>query len=148
MSIYEFALKMEQDGRNYYREVAQRCEDEWLKGIFEFLALEENKHYNIFKNMKNKVKELEFSNSDGEKCLNIFQTKSKEELLKSLSQVQTDIYVSAAEDEKNSISLYEKMLEEVETEEERTQILSIIEEERKHLKFMQEIIELMHKLEQ
>lgn len=148
MSIYEFALKMEQDGRNYYREVAQRCEDEWLKGIFEFLALEENKHYNIFNNMKNKVRELEFSNIDREKCLNIFQTKSKEELLKSLSQVQTEIYIVAAEDEKKSISLYEKMLEEVETEEERKQLLSIIEEEKKHLKFMEEIIELMHKLEQ
>jgi rubrerythrin len=139
---------MEQDGRNYYREVAQRCEDEWLKGIFEFLALEENKHYNIFNNMKNKVRELEFSNIDREKCLNIFQTKSKEELLKSLSQVQTEIYIVAAEDEKKSISLYEKMLEEVETEEERKQLLSIIEEEKKHLKFMEEIIELMHKLEQ
>lgn len=148
MSIYEFALKMEEDGKNYYKKVAKTCADECLKEIFEFLALEENKHYNIFRNMKNKNMDANFnSESNLNQYTTIFQNKSQSELLKSLSQVQTNIYVTAAEDEKKSISLYEKMSKEVETEEERKILLNIIEEEKKHLKFLEDLIELMNKLE-
>jgi rubrerythrin len=149
LSIYEFALKMEHDGGIYYREVAQQCEDEWLKGIFEFLAMEEDKHYNIFKNMKYKNMKLELNNeSNLDEYVNIFRKKSKAEVSKSLSEVQADIYVTCAEDEKKSIRLYEKMLNEIENQEEKQMLLDIIGEERKHLKFMEEIIELMNKLEE
>lgn len=149
MNIFDFALRMEHDGKVYYKKVAAKCEDEWLKGIFEFLALEESKHYNIFNDMKNKNINLKINDTtDLKKYTNIFQEKSQEELLKSLSQVQTSIYVAAAEDEKKSINLYEKMLGEIEEEEEKQILLAIIEEEKKHLKFMEEVIELMNKLEE
>lgn len=148
MSIYEFALKMEEDGRNYYKELAKTCKDEWLKEIFEFLSLEETKHYNIFRGLMNKNMDINVNvESNLNKYTSIFERKSQTEFLKSLSKVQTNIYVTATEDEKKSISLYEKMLKEVETEEERKILLNIIEEEKKHLKFLEDLIELMNKLE-
>lgn len=148
MNIYDFALKMEQDGSIHYKNAAQQCNDEWLKGIFEFLSLEEEKHFNIFTNLKNKNMNLDFkSESSMGEYKSIFHDKMESEVLSSISKMQVDIYKVAAEDEKSSIALYEDMLQKVESEEEKVLLLEIIKEEKRHLKFMEEIIELMNKLE-
>ncbi len=52
MNIFEIAMKMELDGKAFYLNGAKDSKDKELKQIFETLAEEEDRHFQIFKNMK------------------------------------------------------------------------------------------------
>jgi rubrerythrin len=54
MDIYTFALQMEKDGENYYRELATKSGNEGLKKIFTMLADEEVKHFRLIETMREK----------------------------------------------------------------------------------------------
>lgn len=56
MDIYEYAMQLEKDGENFYREVALRTANKGLKTILTMLADAEVKHYKLFQNMKNNDK--------------------------------------------------------------------------------------------
>ena len=52
MNIFEYAMKMEQDGREFYLENAEKTDNPAFKQILTQLANDELKHYNIFKALK------------------------------------------------------------------------------------------------
>jgi len=52
MNAFEYAMQMEQDGRKFYLEQAARMPEKTLARIFEQLAKDEEKHYQIFKALK------------------------------------------------------------------------------------------------
>jgi rubrerythrin len=54
MDIYSFALQMEKDGEEYYRELAAKSGSEGLKKIFTMLAEEEVKHFQLIEKMREK----------------------------------------------------------------------------------------------
>lgn len=49
--IMEIAMRIEENGANFYRFAVQLARDEETKKLFEHLAQEEEKHKSIFKNM-------------------------------------------------------------------------------------------------
>jgi len=52
MDIFEFAMQMELDGQAFYEKGAAATDNAELKKIFLTLAEEEQRHYRIFKNLK------------------------------------------------------------------------------------------------
>ena len=54
MDIYTFAMQMEKDGEEYYRELSTKCKNEGLKKIFTMLADEEIKHFQIIRQLREK----------------------------------------------------------------------------------------------
>jgi len=52
MNIFEYAMQMEKDGENYYRQLALQTANKGLKTILTMLADEEVKHYNAVERMK------------------------------------------------------------------------------------------------
>jgi rubrerythrin len=52
MNVFEFAMKMEKDGQAYYEEHAAKETNSALKKIWQQLAKDETKHYEIFHRMK------------------------------------------------------------------------------------------------
>ena len=52
MNVFEFAMKMEKDGQAYYEEHAAKETNSALKKIWQQLAKDEAKHYEIFRRMK------------------------------------------------------------------------------------------------
>lgn len=52
MEVLEYAMKMELDGKAFYERNARNTGDTALKKIFLLLAEEEEKHYRLFKSMK------------------------------------------------------------------------------------------------
>jgi rubrerythrin len=52
MDIFEFAMQMELDGQAFYEKGAAATDNPELKKIFLTLAEEEQRHYRIFKNLK------------------------------------------------------------------------------------------------
>ena len=47
MDIFDYALKMEKDGENFYRQIAENTSDEGLRSIMTTLADYEVEHYKI-----------------------------------------------------------------------------------------------------
>lgn len=52
MNIFEYAMKMEEDGRKYYEEQAGKASNPALKRIWQQLAEDEIKHYEIFRRFR------------------------------------------------------------------------------------------------
>lgn len=52
MDVFDFAMKMEQDGKSYYQALAKKARLEGLKTIFSRLADDEQKHYETFEQLK------------------------------------------------------------------------------------------------
>ncbi len=55
MNIFEFAMKMELDGKQYYEESATKIDSPELKRILLELAGDEEKHYTIFRALRDGV---------------------------------------------------------------------------------------------
>ena len=51
MNAFDYAMKMEQDGKTYYQEQAAKMTDMALRNIFIELAADEELHYQVFKDM-------------------------------------------------------------------------------------------------
>lgn len=140
---------MEKEGSEFYSKASKECSDTWLKGIFEYLAIEESKHYKIFKNLKENTNSLvEVNLNSSEEIINAFEKKKKERIIDCLTDLQSDVYIAAAKDEQASIDLYEGLLNKSENEEEKKALSLIIEEEKQHLNFFREVIELMEKIQE
>ncbi|NUO05704.1 MAG: hypothetical protein HUU07_09975 [Candidatus Brocadia sinica] len=56
MNIYDYAMQMEKDGENYYRDSARKIDNAGLKKILGILANAEVKHYDILQKMKKNEK--------------------------------------------------------------------------------------------
>lgn len=52
MDIYEAALQMERDGHHYYAHAAEQAEDERARSLYEFLAKEETRHFELIQDTR------------------------------------------------------------------------------------------------
>jgi rubrerythrin len=52
MDVFAFAMKMEQDGKSYYLQLAAGTSISGLKTIFAMLAEDEQKHYDVIQTLK------------------------------------------------------------------------------------------------
>ncbi len=140
MNVYEYAMKVEKEGEAYYREMAAAATNPGLKRVFNMLAEEEVKHYNIFKNMMTK------ENIDLDKLdlitdtKTIFQTLLDEKDNINFDTDQIQFYRDAIAREENSHNFYVQKADELENEKERAIFLQIAQEETKHKKVLEEIV--------
>jgi len=51
MNAFEYAMRMEQDGKTYYKEQSAKMNNPAMKQIFDELAMDEQRHYDTFKAM-------------------------------------------------------------------------------------------------
>lgn len=63
MNIFEYALHMEEDGENYYRQLARQSKTEGLQNIFKMLADEEVKHAKVIEAMRQNIQETALEDS-------------------------------------------------------------------------------------
>lgn len=74
MDIFEFAMKMEQDGQEFYKKQAAATDDKELKHILETLAEEEESHYRYFKRLREKPDDIDSASvPTGSRALNKVQ---------------------------------------------------------------------------
>ena len=57
--IFQFAIKIEENGEEFYRLIAEKTEAAEVKNIFAYLAGEEAKHKTIFQDMLGRVEKYE-----------------------------------------------------------------------------------------
>jgi rubrerythrin len=147
MDIYEYAMQMEKDGENYYRQLAEKTTDKGLKTILAMLADEEVMHYNVIKNMKTSQPTLAETTLLND-AKNIFAQirDSNEALDTNLGQIE--LYKKAQDIEKKSQDFYQEKADEVEEEYQKGLFLRLAKEEKKHYFLLENIIEFVSRPEQ
>jgi len=138
MNCIEFAINMELDGEEYYKEQATINKDNSLKAVFLVLAKDEESHARI---LKNKLKELSYNLQDNNtisEVKNVFEGIEDYKKEISILPVQLELYKEALEKEKQSISLYEKLLSQATDDNEKKLFEYLIKQEKDHYAILED----------
>jgi len=149
VNIFEFALKMEKDGEDYYRQLADASKTEGLQKIFEMLADEEVKHAKVIEGMRRKIRETQFEDSPIlDNVTNVFQNmKEQKQPLHIDATTETEKYRNARDIEEASREFYQKEAKESDNQHQRQLFLKLAAEEAKHLRIMKDIVEFVSRPE-
>ncbi len=144
--IFSIAIKIEENGKAFYHEVAGSTEDPDIKNFFQQLEKEELDHKNRFLDLKSSLPDSASQETiwdpDNETDsylkmmadMNIFRSKNDvEEKLRNIGNVK-DAVRFAISFEKDSVLFYLLMKDFTEESKGREFIDQLIEEEKKHLK--------------
>jgi rubrerythrin len=148
MNIYQYALQLEKDSENYYRELAQKTENIGLQNILKILAEEEVKHYKIIEQMMKGEASPELAETDLlKKAKNIFMKIKGKEIVFKFDLAQVDFYRKAQEFEEKSYKYYKEMSDKVEIELQKKILIKLAEEEKKHLFLLENVVEFLSRPE-
>ncbi len=143
MDIYDYAMEMERDGENLYRQLETKTPNKGLKSIFAMLADAEVRHCKLFHNMKmhDKVHLAETPILDTVK--NIFvQMSEKKEIEVDVSEIE--LYKKAQEIEQKSREFYLEKAAGVEKSQKEV-FLRIADEEKRHYFILEKIIDFVNR---
>jgi rubrerythrin len=147
MNIYGYAMQMERDGERYYRELARKTGNAGLRNILTMLADAEIAHYRLFRNMRESVAVKVEETNILENVKNIFQ-ELREKGLAGTDASQADLYHKALEIEKKSRDFYLEKAGEAQDESMGAAFRKIAEEEQKHYRILESIIDFVSRPEQ
>lgn len=135
MNVYDFAMKMELDGKAYYEQLSAETPLTALQGVFRNMAADEQKHYEMVRNLKaGNVVEMADS-TVLEEAKNLFEGAGVGEAVGGLKSA-LDGYTYARRIEADSIRFYEEMAAKESNPDTLRLIMKIIEEEKKHYNIM------------
>ena len=140
MDIYEFALQMEKDGEDYYRDQARKAGNNGLKNIFTFLANAEAQHYDILKKMKDR-EDLQLPDAEIiSDVKSVFKKMKEENDTGGVNASQAGIYRKAMDLERENHEFYMKKASESDDERQKGILLKFADEEQKHCIILENII--------
>jgi rubrerythrin len=147
MEVFDFALKMEKDGEDFYRNLAREAGDNGVARVLTMLAGAEVKHYEAIKAMANE--KYEYSEQPVmAPARNIFQEmKESGEKVFDLKAKQLDAYRTAQELEKKSRDYYRLQAEQMK-ESPAGEIFSLLaNEEEKHYRLLDSLADFVSRPE-
>ena len=146
MDIFDYAMQMEKDGEDYYRQLAEKTDNKGIKTIFTLLADEEVKHYKTLKGMKTKRPEMAETTvlTDAK---NIFARMRDSGESFDFDAEQSALYRKAQDIEKKSEEFYRKKASEVGQQYQREIFVRLAEEENKHYFLLENIIQFVSRPE-
>lgn len=145
MDVYDYAMKMELDGKAFYEKLAAECASEGLRNIFTELAYDEQRHYDIFRRMKDQeVIGTVIDSTALEGARNLFADMQIDQSSRELLKSNLDGYRYAMKAEKESADLYLDAAEKEESEDVKALLLKIAVEEQKHLTILENVYEFVN----
>ncbi len=144
MNAIDYALKMELDGKAFYEKQSKESKDLRIKQIFDMLAKDEQRHYDIINGFKKSS--YNYKGTDTFKTTkNLFsELINKGENFKADVNV-FDIYKQAIEMEKKSVDLYLNEAKKSTNKDEKEILLKLSEEEKKHQVILENLMEFIRK---
>lgn len=147
MDIFKYAMQIEKDGEDYYRQLTRQVTNKGLKTILTMLADEEVKHYHAIEKMQTAETHIAETTILGD-VKNVFvQIKESGESF-DLNIKQTELYRKAQDIEEKSRNFYLEKADEVDKEYQKSLFLKLAGEEKKHYFLLENIIEFVSRPEQ
>lgn len=131
MNIFDFATKMELDGKAYYEKLAAETGNPGLRAIFMMLAEDEQKHFDTLKRMQAGSATMTDSQVL-QKTKNLFESLAQDKTIADGLKKSLDGYQHARKIEADSVRFYEDMEKKMTDLETVTIIRKIAAEEREH----------------
>jgi len=143
MNIFEFAMQMEKDGEEYYRELAANTTNQGLQAICRMLAEDEAKHFGIMKQVRDAMNPRLVETEILSRARNVFQ-QLKEEGGKTVVELsQIELYRRAQEIEKKSEAFYLEKAAAVMDDYVHGLLTGIAGEEARHYFLLENIIQFV-----
>lgn len=146
MDTYEFALKMEQDGEEFYRKIAAETSDKGLKTIANMLADQEQKHYKAILDMQKGDVGMEKSDLLHD-AKNVF-SQMRDDKIFNPERKQIEAYRKAQEIEKQSRDFYVECARGASNLTDKELYMRLAKEEETHYFLLDNIIELLSRPQQ
>lgn len=144
MNVYEFAMKMELDGKAFYEKLKAGTSVVGLKKIFSMLADDEQKHYDTILDYKEKAGKAQMEESKAlENARNIFAEIIEEKKKIDIMKEDLDGYRLAMKIESDSVQFYEDAAKRERREPVRNMLLKLAEEEKKHYNIVENIYDFV-----
>ncbi len=147
MNVFEFAMKMEQDGKAYYEKMAEQTGNEVVKNVLLELAADEEKHYRIFKKFRDGdlsgLKDIQETGSVAlTKAKNVFESISANQEFSFDSDVMS-AWKEAQAIEKKSEDFYREKAGEETSEDIKKALKLIADEEARHWSLIEYVLQFM-----
>lgn len=148
MDIFKFAILMENDLENFYREQAELNNENSLKTVFTLLANEEENHAKILKANVDKLTLPLHDSNILKNSRSIF--KNMNHLISDIRDIpnQLDLYRYALDKEEESVKLYGDLHSKAITEESKTVFNYLIKQEETHCTILEELVKLVTRPEE
>ncbi|HEY5521684.1 MAG TPA: ferritin family protein [Desulfuromonadaceae bacterium] len=136
MNIFEFAMKMELDGKEYYEKLAAETAVVGLKTIFVNLAADEQKHYDTILAMKSGTSGAMTDSTVLKEAKNLFTDLMGDRNIVVSLQSSLDGYEQARKIEAESVRFYEDAAGKESNPDTAKLLLRIANEEKNHYNIM------------
>ena len=143
MNLFDFAMKMELDGKAYYEELAFATPVAGLKTIFTRLAADEQKHYETIQKIKAGVPGAMVDTTVLEDAKNVFIGLKEDRSIVGSLRKDLDGYQHAMKVEAASVRLYEDLAKKVDSPDTTQLVLKIANEEKKHYNIMENLYDFV-----
>ena len=148
MDVLEYAIKMELEGEQYYREQMEINKNNRLYSVCRILAEDEKRHARILEN-KRKGLPYELEDKDALAAVrNVFSDEPDFDAEGKAMPSQLDFYRMALGLEKESIELYNNFLTNADSDEEKEIFRYLVEQERQHFRLLDEMVALLRHAEE
>ena len=145
MNVFDFALKIEEDGKAHYEKLATETTIPALKSIFSLLAAAEQVHHDAIQAMKNGTDAAQADSKVLVQAENILEKLLKMHETHDTLEVDSDGYEHAVRAEEDSISFYEEAAKKENKENVRNLLLMLAGEEKKHLSIVENIYDFVER---
>lgn len=143
MNVFDFALKMEEDGKMFYEKLAAETVEAELKTIFSILAASEEEHRKSIETMMMDVAPVDADSKVLEKSRNVFEGLLEKKNAIDMLKGDPDGYRHAIKFAMAGIKLYEDLAKKESNPATSRILLMLAEEERKHLEIMENIYDFV-----
>lgn len=148
MNVFEFAMKMEEDGRDYYESRAKASANPALKKIWQQLAQDEIKHYEIFRRFRDgEVPRAAEMASQGTQILEgtktLFEEYAAKEDLSSFGGDELAAWEKAKEMEIETENFYREKSGEEKDQKIASSFNLLADEEKKHVHLIEHVLEFL-----
>lgn len=144
MNVFEFAMKMELDGKEWYEKAAAQTQDSALKNILLEMAEDEQKHYEVFKAYRDGAESLEMPPSTTvlTNAKNFFERMAASGPVE-FGGDEIDVWRQLLENESNAEKFYTEKAAEAEDDDTRKALESIAAEEYRHRMLIEHMISFL-----
>lgn len=145
MNVFDFAMEMEDNGCEYYTSLAKTSELPGLKNIFTSLAEDEQKHFNLFRSLKEgSSTDVTVESRALVKAQNIFKGLPDEASALTKIKSTLEAYQYAMKLEADSFRFYEEAAAKEKDPGVRELLLKIAEEEHKHFIILENLFNFVN----
>lgn len=139
MDIFEFAIEKEKLSEDYYRELAEKTDNEGLHNILLMLADEEKKHAQVVRDMQKQPETTVTETSVLEDAQKVFDSMRQSTENFNFDVDEGKLYEKACRIETESENYYRQKAKETQNSQHREIFLKLADEENKHFRLLESI---------